>query len=216
MTRLADGLKPVALLLCCSLGLGACSAYNVHREPAWSLSTAPPAIPVTVAVWMAELASPEARKAEPFARTLVQDIYRNFVRTLDQAAVFGRVIEAPASTPSAPVLAEIKARLDRSGAGDKFLKDFLVGLTLYTMSPFLKANETFTIDLELSVTSTTPPRWRQYIASGTATLVSQINAPREQAVREAVLAAAQSASEKVIEQLARDLELRRALGGSTR
>lgn len=180
-----------------------CSAYTVTPDGTGALvkpQHAPVAPRIAVVV-------PDVTKGNPeeyvFARGLIQDMYLDFLRTLEQSGLFGEVAQVSSATASADPVAVLEyENLDRKGAEDKFLVDFLATLSLFTLSPVLESAETFTVQAAIRVT--TRQESRRYAASGSATLRAKTNAPRRQAVHEAALAAARSAHSKIVEQLARD------------
>ena len=195
------------------LGLAAagCSSYAVKSDAVLPAAPRTSPQPLRVAVAVPDLGDPTFVALDDLVPTILRELYLDFVSRLEGAGVFATVEQVPFSTANGPdavgadVLATIHHRPGFPEGGARRLQQVLVLVSLFRLAPILEARETFTITAELSVTRPLPPTSvRRYVGTGTATLTSKINAPRDRAVRDAFATAGRAANAQVVAQLARD------------
>jgi hypothetical protein len=195
------------------LGLAAagCSSYAVRSDAVRPAAPRMSPQPLRVAVAVPDVGDPTFIALGDLVTTILRELYFDFISGLEGAGVFATVEQVPFSTAKGPdaggadVLATMRHRPGFPEGGARRLQQILVLFSLFRLAPILEAHETFTITAELLLTRPLPPTFaRRYVGTGTATLTSKINAPRDRAVRDAFVAAGRAANAQVVAQLARD------------
>ena len=203
--------RSAAVVCAFALAVTACSSYSVSSDairPA--VPRAAPA-PLRVAVAVPDLSDPSRAALGHAATSTLQELYLDFIAALERSGVFAKVDQvqfSPSRQPSAgsaDILATLVHRPELPGGRARFIQQVIVAVSLFGLAPVMDAHETYGVTAELSLepSNTTLSR-RRYVGVGMATLASKIYAPREEAVRDALVAAGRLANSHIVEQLTRD------------
>ena len=203
----------VSPIVLCAVALTAagCSSYSVRSD------AFPPVVPRVapeprrIVVAVPDLSDPALASLGQTATSTLEELYRDFIASLERSGLFAKVEQValvPGRNPSAgeaDILATLVHRPALPTNGPRLIQQVLVAASLFKLAPIVEAHETYGITAELSlVRPNTAESPRRYVGFGMATLVSKIYAPRDEAVRDALVAAGRAANARVVDQLARD------------
>ena len=210
MTVRGAGRTGNAVLLALSLVAAGCSSYTIKSDAVLP-GVAPRPQPLRVAVAVPDLSDPAFAGLGYAATSTLHVLYLDFIATLERSGLFAKVEQVAFSASrnprvgSADLLATLLHRPELPGTNPRRVQQVLVAASLFKLAPIIDAHETYSVTAELSVVRPGGAgSARRYTAAGMATLVSKIYAPREEAVRDALVAAGRAANARIVEQLAGD------------
>jgi hypothetical protein len=186
-------------------------SYKVKSDQVQPVAASPAPQPLQLTVAIPDTPDPLLSSLGVPAESIREELAADFVAALERSQRFTIVRHVPLSAPYEPaagtadLVAQLLHRPGAPGADNRWIQQLLVYLSGLKLAPFLESHETFTMTAELTVARPDPADLvRRYVGMGTATLSSKVYAPREQAVREAIVAAGRAANAKLVEQIAQE------------
>ena len=204
--------RRTAIVVCAfALAATGCSSYKVKADAIHGVAPREAPEPRRIVVAVPDLADPGLAGLGPVATSTLRELHLDFIALLERSGLFAKVEQvsfASGRNPSAgpdEILAMLVHRPELPARGARLIQQVLVAASLFKLAPIVDAHETYGITAELSLVRPGDRESpRRYVGSGVATLTSKIYAPREEAVREALVAAGRAAKARVVEQLAQE------------